>query len=92
MSKFRDLILGIGRNPQAVALARSVAYLVVPGLGDLALAYLAHPDPRLYAVAPVLAMLVRAAEGAFDQRMKPSQNLPAAPVIVPPAQVPVVPK
>lgn len=94
MGKIRDLILGVERDPQAVALARSVVYLIVPGAIDLALAALAHTsDPRLLAVAPVAGLALRALEGVVDQRFKPSQNVSAAaPFVTPPAQVPTVPR
>lgn len=71
----RQLLVGVGANPQVVALFRALLAYVLPGAVFSATAYINHwTDPRLLPLVPILLGLMRAAEGRLDAWLKPQQN------------------
>lgn len=76
MNAFKRLIVGIGHDPKAVALARAVLLYLVPLLAGFAVTQVEGvTNPTWAGLALAAAGLIRVLEGVFiDALKKPTQN------------------
>lgn len=76
MDAFKRLIIGIGHDPKAVALARAVLLYLVPLLAGFAITQVEGvTNPAWAGLALAAAGLIRVLEGALlDALKKPTQN------------------
>jgi hypothetical protein len=89
----RGLLVGVGTNPQVVALFRALLAYALPGTVVAATAYINHwTDPRLLPLVPVLLAAMRAAEGRLDAWLKPQQNAVNPPPVAGGGTVDLIPQ
>jgi hypothetical protein len=71
----KDLFVGVGTNPQVVALFRALLIYYLPGAVAAVTAYVNHwTDPRLLGLVPFALGILRLLEGRVDAWLKPKQN------------------
>jgi hypothetical protein len=75
MDWFKQVLVGVAKDPFVVACARAVVFYAVPVATAAGVAYLNEwTDPRLVPLVPLLVAIIRAVEGEFDKANKPGQN------------------